>query len=123
MRFPVPVECAARPWARYRPSATAIFRRWVQGWVMLIFGVATGFGLLVAAAPVAAAEQVELTALDLGRDEDGVFLNYTVALELSRSVEDALNKGVPLFFVAEAQVFRDRWYRRDRRVADVVRVW
>jgi hypothetical protein len=62
-------------------------------------------------------------ALDLSRDEDGVYLNYAVNLELSRSVEDALNKAVPLFFVAEAQVFRDRWYWRDRRVADVVRVW
>jgi len=25
--------------------------------------------------------------------------------------------------VAEAQVFRDRWYWRDRRVAEAVRVW
>ena len=32
-------------------------------------------------------------------------------------------KAVPLFFVAEAQVFRDRWYWRDRRVADATRVW
>ena len=123
MRFPVPVEHAVRPRARYRPGATAIVRRWVQGWLVLLFGLGMGFGLLTVPAPAAAAEQVELTALDLGRDEDGVFLNYTVDLELARSVEDALNKGVPLFFVAEAQVFRDRWYWRDRRVADVVRVW
>lgn len=123
MRFPVPVEHAVRPRARCRPGATAFVRRWVRGWLVLLFGLAMGFGLLAVPAPAAAAEQIELTALDLGRDEDGVFLNYTVDLELSRSVEDALNKGVPLFFVAEAQVFRDRWYWRDRRVADVVRVW
>ena len=123
MRFPVPVEHAVRPRARYRPGATAFVRRWVQVWLVLLFGLAVGFGLLAVPTPAAAAEQVELTALDLTRDEDGVFLNYTVDLELSRSVEDALNKGVPLFFVAEAQVFRDRWYWRDRRVADVVRVW
>jgi hypothetical protein len=30
---------------------------------------------------------------------------------------------VPLFFVAEAEVFRDRWYWRDRRVAHATRVW
>jgi hypothetical protein len=70
-----------------------------------------------------AAEQVELTALDISRDEDGVYLNYAVDFQLSRSVEDALTKAVPLYFVAEAQVFRDRWYWRDRRVADAVRVW
>ena len=122
MRFPVPVEHAVRPRARYCPGATAIFRRWVRTWLAVVFGLATGLGLL-ASLPAVAAEQVELSALDLTRDEDGVYLNYTVDLELSRSVEDALNKGVPLFFVAEAQVFRDRWYWRDRRVADVVRVW
>jgi len=90
---------------------------------LLVLGCVAAVTLSVAAAPARAAEQVELTALDLSRDEDGVYLNYAVNLELSRSVEDALNKAVPLFFVAEAQVFRDRWYWRDRRVADVVRVW
>ena len=70
-----------------------------------------------------AAEHAELTVLDIVRDEDGVYLNYAVDFELSRAVEDALAKAVPLFFVAEAQIYRDRWYWRDRRVADAVRVW
>ena len=30
---------------------------------------------------------------------------------------------MPLFFVAEAEIFRDRWYWRDRRVAHATRVW
>ncbi len=30
---------------------------------------------------------------------------------------------MPLFFVAEVEVFRDRWYWRDRRVAHTTRVW
>jgi hypothetical protein len=80
--------------------------------------------VLAAPAPVlAATEHIEVTALEIVRDEDGLFLNYGVEIDLSRSVEDALNKGVPLFFVAEAQVYRDRWYWRDRRVGDAVRVW
>ncbi len=94
MRFPVPVEHAVRPRARYRPGATAFFPRWVRRW--LVAGFRLGQRLraaAVAATPARAAEQVELTALDLSRDEDGVYLNYTVDLELSRSVEDALNKG------------------------------
>jgi hypothetical protein len=32
-------------------------------------------------------------------------------------------KSVPLFFVAEVEIFRDRWYWRDRRVAHAVRTW
>ncbi len=50
-------------------------------------------------------------------------LNYAVKVELSHGVEDALGKAVPLYFVAEAEVFRSRWYWRDQRVAHAVRVW
>jgi hypothetical protein len=57
------------------------------------------------------------------RDEDGVFLSYVVNFELGKGPEDALAKSVPLFFVAEAEIFRDRWYWRDRRVAHATRVW
>jgi hypothetical protein len=38
-------------------------------------------------------------------------------------VEDALQRGVPVYFVAEAQMFRNRWYWRDERVARVSRSW
>jgi hypothetical protein len=77
---------------------------------------------LLAAAPVRASA-AELTAFDLSRDEDGVYLSYAVEFELGRSVDDALIKSVPLFFVAEAEIFRDRWYWRDRRVAHAVRTF
>jgi hypothetical protein len=71
----------------------------------------------------ALAAEPELTNFEITRDEDGVFLNYAVDFELGRSVEDALMKAVPLFFVAEAEILRDRWYWRDRRVAHAARVW
>jgi len=77
----------------------------------------------LAGAPFARALAAELTAFDLSRDEDGVYLSYGVEFELGRSVDDALVKAVPLFFVAEAEIFRDRWYWRDRRVAHTVRTW
>jgi hypothetical protein len=34
-----------------------------------------------------------------------------------------LSKAVPLFFVAEAEVFRNRFYWRDQRVGYAVRRW
>ncbi len=73
-------------------------------------------------APTLAAD-AELSQFEVLHNEDGVSLSYAVDFELSRSVEDALSKAVPLYFVADAQVFRDRWYWRDRRVASTVRVW
>src|SRR6185295_7355930 len=101
------------------PALERLFSRIAT--LLMTFGIALTLAL---GAPTAiAAEQVELTGLDLSRDEDGVYLNYVVDLQLSRSVEDALIKAVPLYFVAEAQIYRDRWYWRDRRVADAVRVW
>jgi len=87
-----------------------------------LFLPGVGLGTLAASGGVRAAE-AELTAFEISRDEDGVFLNYAVSFELGRGVDDALVKSVPLFFVAEAEVFRDRWYWRDRRVAHATKVW
>jgi hypothetical protein len=38
-------------------------------------------------------------------------------------VEDAVQRGVPVYFVAEATVYRHRWYWRDQRVARTMRSW
>ena len=88
--------------------------------VLPVWGAGAAF---LAGAPPARASAAELTAFDLSRDEDGVYLSYAVEFELGRGVDDALVKSVPLFFVAEAEIFRDRWYWRDRRVAHATKVW
>jgi len=71
----------------------------------------------------AVAAEADLTNFDVSRDDEGVYLSFTVNFELAKGPEDALARAVPLFFVAEAEVFRDRWYWRDRRVAHPTRVW
>lgn len=77
---------------------------------------------LQALAPARAAEPaVEQMALQ--RTSEGLFLSARVALEPSPAVEDALLKGVPLYFVWEAVVMRDRWYWTDKRIASVLRTW
>jgi hypothetical protein len=65
----------------------------------------------------------EITAFELTRNEDGLHLAFAVDFELPRVVEEALQKGVPLYFVAQAAVFRDRWYWRDKRVSLAERTW
>ena len=69
------------------------------------------------------AGEPELTSFDVASNDEGVLLSYGVNIDLSRSVDDALSKAVPLYFVAEAEVFRNRWYWRDQRVAHAVCVW
>ena len=63
----------------------------------------------------------ELTQLDIERAEDGVYLSANVQFELPSVVEDAMAKGIPMFFVAEADVYQNRWYWADKRVASAAR--
>ena len=110
---PLPPHGSLRRRSVLRALGVAASRLWLPGvWV----------GGLAAAGGATAAE-AELTVFEVSRDEDGVFLNYAVNFELGRGPDDALVKAVPLFFVAETEVFRDRWYWRDRRLAHTVRVW
>jgi hypothetical protein len=80
--------------------------------------------LLVLAWPVHAQAQApasEVSELRLERADDGVYLSATLQFALPELAVDALYKGIPMFFVAEAQVLRERWYWSDRRVATATR--
>lgn len=76
--------------------------------VCLLLGAGSGFA-------------AELGQLKVVRSDDGVYLSAIVQFELPPVVEDALTKGIPLFFVVEADIYRDRWYWTDRRVASATR--
>jgi len=73
---------------------------------------------LPASAQETAAEGVQLR---LERSADGVLLFANVKVDLPAVVEDALLKGVPLFFVAQAELTRKRWYWSDKTVASAQR--
>lgn len=83
--------------------------------------LALAFFLLVAGLGAARAETVEITQLRVERTDEGVLLSATVRFELPAAIDDALAKGVPMFFVAEAVLYQDRWYWYDRRVAGAAR--
>lgn len=53
----------------------------------------------------------------LQRSDQALLLSARLAVSLSPSIEDALTKGLPLFFVWQADVLRERWYWRDQRIA------
>jgi hypothetical protein len=60
---------------------------------------------------------VQLDELQVQRLEDGYYVNASMQMEWPAAVEDALAKGVPLYFVARVEVLRERWYWYDREVA------
>lgn len=63
----------------------------------------------------------EVSHMVVERSEEGVHLTATVRFDLPVVVEDALAKGIPMYFVAEAAIYRDRWYWTDKRVANATR--
>jgi hypothetical protein len=80
-------------------------------------------GLWLGMAAPARAQGVELPSFVLVRNDEGVSLSFQARFELPRGVDDALQKGVPLFFVAKAELFNNRWYWADKRVSTVQRTW
>ncbi|MDB5881646.1 MAG: hypothetical protein JWP43_1524 [Ramlibacter sp.] len=77
---------------------------------------------LWAAFPAAAqGPQTEITQLALERTEEGVLLSANVEFEVPPIIDDALAKGIPMFFAAEAVLLRDRWYWYDKEVATAAR--
>ena len=81
--------------------------------------------LLLTAMPLApaSAQGVELALLQTSRAEGGLNLDFAARISLPKTAEDALMRGVPIYFVAEASLLRGRWYWRDERVARIARSW
>ena len=77
--------------------------------------------VLPASAQAAVSSQVEVSELRLERSEGALLLQSTLKLELSSSVEEALQKGMPIYFVTEAELTRDRWYWYDKKIGTIAR--
>jgi len=71
---------------------------------------------LGAAAPPAAAEGIEVKRAALVAAEDGYFLEAEFDITLTHILEDALNKGIPLYFSLEFALTRPRWYWFNEKV-------
>lgn len=93
-------------------------RHFMQGLLQVL---ALLLGLLVLAP--AHAQGVELATLQLQRGEGALNLEFSARVTLPKAVEEALQRGVPIYFVAEAQLLRNRWYWRDERIARAERRW
>lgn len=84
------------------------------GWVLAV-------GLVFGAVWPALAVETSVTELRVERRDDGLQLSAAIHFDLPFAVEDALLKGIPMFFVVESDIYRERWYWRDPRVASATR--
>lgn len=91
--------------------------RWVRDCVGLLL-----LAWLMAVPPAGAqATLPDGTELRLERAEDGLYLSTNLQFALPELAQDALYKGIPMFFVAEAQVVKERWYWYDRVIVETPR--
>jgi hypothetical protein len=74
--------------------------------------------LLLAAAPAAQAEGIDVSRAALVTAEEGYFLEADFGVALNPTLEDALNKGVPLYFLLEFEIIRVRWYWFNDKILD-----
>jgi hypothetical protein len=97
----------------WRPARLASWRR-LLAWCLVA-------ALACLAALPAQARAPEVEQLELHRDLDGLLLSARLGMDISPAVEDALLRGVPLYFVWRAELYRERWYWTDKRVTTTVR--
>ena len=81
----------------------------------------TAMACMPATAQTSANSAVEITELRLERADGALLLQSSLRIDLSNTVEDALQKGMPIYFVTEAELTRDRWYWYDKKVGAVSR--
>ena len=83
------------------------------------------WGLLLAVAlwPALALAQVpgEVVDMQIERQDERLLLSAALNFELPELVQDALQRGIPMYFIAEAEIQRERWYWWDKTVAQAQR--
>ena len=77
--------------------------------------------LVLSGPALADGQAADITQFQLERNEEGLLLSVAVHFDLPAVIDDALLKGIPMFFVAEVVLYRDRWYWYDREVSRVQR--
>lgn len=83
----------------------------------LLFALLLGLSLSLAAA------EIEIANPQLEAGDEGYVLSADLKFEFSPRLEEAVNKGVVLYFVADFELSRPRWYWLDERVSSRSQTW
>jgi hypothetical protein len=71
--------------------------------------------LLAAFIPLGHAEGIAVTSATIEQAEDGWNLDAAFDVQFSPRLEEAVNRGVPLYFVVEFELAQPRWYWFDQK--------
>jgi hypothetical protein len=64
----------------------------------------------------AAADTIPVTSAELRAEDESVVLNAQFDVSINPTLEEALQKGVTLYFVLEFELTRPRWYWLDEKL-------
>jgi hypothetical protein len=97
-------------------SLISSFARMLSGLARLP-GLRRGLLMLafLALAPAAAAEGIAVRSATIDAADDGWQLDAQFDMQFSQRLEEAVNRGVPLYFVVEFEMAQPRWYWFDEK--------
>jgi len=87
--------------------------RWA--WLLVVAMLCLSQGQ--ARAAEAASNASRVPAITVERVDGNLLLSAHFQFDLPAVVEDALYKGIPIYFVAQADLLRDRWYWANKTIA------
>jgi hypothetical protein len=93
--------------SRFFFAAGSTLRRGGAYWAMLV--------AIVMAAPAVHADGIALKSAKVEAVEEGWQLDAEFDIQFSPRLEEAVNRGVPLYFVLEFEMTRPRWYWFDEK--------
>lgn len=100
------------PSSKSRPSGTL-------RWIALLF-----FALFPLVCPLAAgAAEIEVKRADIVAGEEAWLLDAEFGIDLGHRLEEVVSRGVALYFVAEFELTKARWYWVDEHVAGRTQTW
>ncbi|MFN7086821.1 MAG: DUF4390 domain-containing protein [Burkholderiales bacterium] len=77
------------------------------------------FWFALAASAIVHANGIEVRKASLTIADDGYVLEANFGIALTPPLEEALNKGVSLYFLLEFELIRARWYWFNEKIADL----
>lgn len=81
-----------------------------------VLALLLALALVVSAAVAAQPHGIEVRRAAIVAADDQYVLDADIDIVLSAPLEDALNKGIPLYFLLDFELVRSRWYWFNERV-------
>lgn len=99
--------------ARRLTTGCARVLRGMLPWLLVV--------LLACSTLTAQAAEITVSQASIEASDQGYRLSVSYDFELNRGLEDALSRGVPLYFTTEVQLTRRRWYWFDETSVSATR--